>query len=143
MTLEFEITTGRIAPIYRQVVDQVRLGVVGGRLEAGEQLPSVRTLAEQLLVNPNTIARAYGELVRDGVLESRHGQGVFVAERRQVYSDEEQARRLEHALDSLLSECAALGCPPDMIRSALDERLKSLGMNDSAKKTTRRKAEGR
>ena len=134
MTVEIQISPGTTAPIYRQVIDQFRLAIASGELSAGDQLPSVRGLAERVLVNPNTIARAYGELVRDGVLESRQGQGVFVAERRRVFSDDERGRRLNQAIDSLVSEAVALDYSAKEIRAAVDARLKESGLSRSRKK---------
>src|SRR5215471_13064073 len=105
---QVNIITGAGTPIYRQIVDQVRLAVATGALEPGDPMPSVRALAERLLVNANTVAKAYGELVRDGVLESQQGLGVFVAEKRQVYSKAERRRRLRQAVDSFVHEAVFL-----------------------------------
>ncbi|MCA9219843.1 MAG: GntR family transcriptional regulator, partial [Planctomycetales bacterium] len=69
--IEFKITPGGNRPIYQQVVDQVRAAIVSGELSIGDPLPSVRGLAQQLVVNHNTVAKAFAELVRDGTLESR------------------------------------------------------------------------
>src|SRR3974377_914496 len=96
------LITGSGTPIYRQIIEQVRLGVATGALVAGDAMPSVRTLAEQNLVNPNTVVKAYSELVRDGVLESHHGKGFFVAEKRQVYSRAERLGGLRHEGQGLL-----------------------------------------
>lgn len=135
--LKLRIQTGSSTPIYRQIVDHVRhAAAVGGR-QAGEALPSVRVLAEQLVVNPNTVAKAYGELVRDGVIESRQGRGYFFADRRQVYSDAERNRRLEAALEALLSEALVLNFTPAQIRAAVDRALDRL---DSAGETERGKS---
>lgn len=134
MTVDIQISPGSAAPIYRQVIDQVRLAIAAGSLQPGDQLPSVRGLAERVLVNANTIARAYGELVRDGVLESRHGQGVFVAEKRRVFSDDERTRRLGQAIDSLVSEAVALDFSATEIRAAVDSRLKDSGLSRSRKR---------
>ena len=128
MSIEFQITPGSATPIYQQVVDQVRLAVAVGDLATGDPLPSVRTLAEQLVVNPNTVARAFGELVRDGVIESRHGQGVFVATKRRVFTDDERDRRMSLALDGLLSEAAALDFSAAEVRAVVDRRLKEVGL---------------
>jgi GntR family transcriptional regulator len=124
MGIEIEISTGSSLPIYRQIMDQVRRGVTSGRLAVGDRLPSVRRLAERLLVNPNTVARSYNELLREGLLESRHGRGVFVAARRQVYTRAERNRRLEHALETFVSEATLLDFDADEIRAALDRKLK-------------------
>ena len=84
MALQFRILPGSPLPIYRQVFDQVRMAIARGDFAEGEQLPSVRALAELLLVNPNTIARAYAELTRDGLVDSQAGRGLFIAARRRV-----------------------------------------------------------
>jgi GntR family transcriptional regulator len=115
MPLTISIQTSSSVPIYRQIVEQVCAAVLAGRLREDEPLPSVRALAEQLLVNPNTVSRAWGELVREGVLESRPGRGMFVSHRRQIYSGPERARRMEQAVTSLVSEAFVLGFTPDEI----------------------------
>jgi GntR family transcriptional regulator len=122
------LTTGSGTPIYRQIVEQVRLGVATGALVAGDVMPSVRSLAEQNLVNPNTVVKAYAELVRDGVLESHHGKGFFVAEKRQVYSRAERLRRLRLALDTFVHEAVFLDFSPDEIRQVLDGKLANLDL---------------
>ena len=123
------ITTGAGTPIYRQIVDQVRLGVATGALAPGDALPSVRSLADRLVINANTVAKAYAELVRDGVLESQQGLGFFVpAKKRQVYSRAERLRRLHQALDAFVHEAVFLDFTPDEIRSAVDEKLAELDL---------------
>src|SRR5581483_4455334 len=102
------IATGSGTPIYRQIVEQVRLAVATGILAAGDAMPSVRILAERLVVNANTVVKAYAELVRDGVLEARQGLGFFVAARRQVYSKAERLRRLHLAADQFVHEAVFL-----------------------------------
>jgi GntR family transcriptional regulator len=103
MSLVFSLSPASDIPIYRQIIQHIRRAVVRRQLDLGEQLPAVRVLAEALVVNPNTVARAYQELIRDGLLESRSGVGVFVAEKmRQVFSEEERGRRLDHAVEQLL-----------------------------------------
>jgi GntR family transcriptional regulator len=126
VTLDIHISTGSAVPIYRQIVDQVCRAAASGRLKPDDQLPSVRELAEELVLNPNTVARAYGELVREGVAESRQGRGVFVTRRRQVYADAERRRRLEAAVDQLVNEALFLGVDPADVRDALDKRLRDL-----------------
>src|SRR5438876_878882 len=103
-SFQINITTGASTPIYRQIVDQVRLAVATGALAAGHSLPSVRSLADRLRVNANTVARAYADLVRDGVLGSQQGRGYFVAEKRQVYSEAERLRRLRLAAETFIQE---------------------------------------
>src|SRR5262245_21903140 len=124
----FNITTGSGTPIYRRIVEQVRLAVATGALRAGDDLPSVRGLADSLVINANTVAKAYGELVRDGVLESRHGLGFFVAEKRQVYSRAERLRRLRHAVDAFIHEAVFLDFTAGEIREAVEEKLAELDL---------------
>ena len=122
------ITTGSGTPIYRQIIEQVRLGVATGALAPGDALPSVRALAELHVINANTVVKAYAELVRDGVLESHHGKGFFVAEKRQVYSRAERLRRLRQALDTFVNEAVFLDFSADEIRQVVDEKLAELDL---------------
>ncbi|MHB8901949.1 MAG: GntR family transcriptional regulator [Thermoguttaceae bacterium] len=124
--LPIRVTPGGNRPIYWQVIDQVRQAVAAGQLRVGDALPSVRQLAEQLVVNHNTVAKAYAELVRDGVLESRHGRGVFVAKRRCVFSASERRRRLENALNVFLSEVLTLDFDPQQIQDEVARRLEQM-----------------
>jgi GntR family transcriptional regulator len=91
-------------PIYVQLVSQIKYLVSSGRMAPGEQLPPVRKLAEQLVVNPNTVARAYRELEGEGVVACRRGAGVFVAEGVSPLARREQNRILAERVDMLLTE---------------------------------------
>jgi GntR family transcriptional regulator len=126
VALSFSISPASDVPIFRQIVQQIHRAVAAGHLPVGEQLPAVRTLAEILVVNPNTVARSYQELIRDGVLESRSGRGVFVAERRSVFSAEEQSRRLQHAAEQLCHEAILLGAGLPDLRVTIEAAWKEL-----------------
>lgn len=102
-------------PIYQQIVNQVKYLVSSGALQADERLPSVRRLAEQLLINPNTVARAYRALERDGVLVTRRGDGVFVSDVGSRLAADERQRIIEARVDVLLSEARQLGMPLDRL----------------------------
>ncbi len=91
-------------PVYVQLVSQIKYLVSSGRLAPGEQLPPERKLAEQLVVNPNTVARAYRELEGEGVVDCRRGAGVFVAEGVSPLARREQNRILAERVDVLLTE---------------------------------------
>ena len=121
--LRLQITTGSSTPIYRQVVDQIRQAVGSGKLETGAPVPSVRALAAELLVNPNTVAKAFSALVRDGVLESQQGRGYFVAKRREIYTKRERQRRLENVMDPFLAEALTLGYDAEQIMDEVGKRL--------------------
>ena len=113
--LMLQIATGDPRPINRQIVDGVRRLIASGDLPVGAALPSVRGLAQQLTVNPNTIAKAYGELTAEGWLDARAGLGLFVATPRQRLSDEERSRRLDDAVQRFVGDVVGLGYPSDAI----------------------------
>ena len=136
MGVDLQISTGSTVPIYRQIVDQVRRDVTNGELSVGDRLPSVRSLAERLLVNHNTVAKAYNELVRDGVIESRQGRGVFVTRKRNIYTKAERTRRLQTALDAFVSEALLLDFDNDAILLAVQGKLKDL--NRQRQRTAKR-----
>jgi len=126
MPFEISITTGSTAPIYRQITDQICRAAATGELAPGEQVPSVRALAEQLVINPNTVARSYADLIHEGVLEAQKGKGVFVARRRSVYTKAERLRRLQATLDAYVNEGIYLGFTPEELREALERKLRPL-----------------
>ena len=109
--LMLEIATGDPRPISRQIVDGIRMKIATAELTLGAQLPSVRGLAQQLAINPNTVAKAYAELAAEGWLESRQGLGLFVAVRRQQFSVEERERRFDDAVGRFVSEVVAIQYP--------------------------------
>ncbi len=110
-------------PVYLQVVQQVQSAVASGVLREGDQLPSVRALAEQLRVNRNTIARAYGELEHAGALENRQGSGCFVRASATPLRKAVRTERLTGAVDSLIVQAHTLQVSDDDLRGLLDERL--------------------
>lgn len=109
--------------ITRQLTDGIRLAVAGGELQPGDQLPSVRGLAQQLSVNPKTVARAYDELVAEGWLHARQGLGLFVAPPRPRLADVERQRRLDQALDSFSAEVAGLEFALEEVLDRVRSRL--------------------
>jgi len=126
MPFNIKILTGSNVSIYQQIVDQVCAAILSGQIADDEPLPSVRGLAEDLLINPNTVGRAYGELVREGILESRPGRGMFVSKRRQIYSKAERTRRIEQAVTSLVSQAFRLGFSSEEIVDEVAKKTKEL-----------------
>jgi GntR family transcriptional regulator len=124
MPLKFVISTGSTTPIYRQITEQVRRAVATGRLDVDDQLPSVRGLAEELVVNPNTVARAYADLAREGVIESRAGRGVFVIRKRKVFTREEGWRRIEPLIDTLIGEAMSMDFTAEELQNAVEKKLR-------------------
>ena len=121
-----QIVTGDQRPVFRQIVDGIRMQVATGELPPGSRLPSVRGLASQLTINSNTVAKAYAELTTEGVIESRRGVGVFVCEPRQLLSDGERERRLESAVERFVRDTVSLGYEPDELVARLVEELSTL-----------------
>jgi GntR family transcriptional regulator len=123
--LLLQIATGDSRSICKQIVDGVRVKIVTGELSPGDQLPSVRGLAQQLTINPNTVAKAYSELTAEGWLEARQGLGLFVAPPRQRLSDEERERRLEEATQRFISDVIVLDYAPKEILERLERELRA------------------
>jgi GntR family transcriptional regulator len=129
VNLNIAINTGSATPIYKQITDQVRLAVATGRLAVGDQLPSVRALAEELVVNPNTVARAYTDLAREGLLESRAGRGMFITRKRKMFTREEGRRRLGPLLEGLIGEAMVMDFSQEELREAFDKKLNQCQWN--------------
>lgn len=121
--LMLQIATGDPRPINRQIVDGVRRLIASGELPVGAALPSVRGLATQLAINPNTVAKAYGELSAEGWLDSRAGLGLFVAVPRQRLSIEERDRRLDEAVTRFVGDVIALDLPQDAVLDRIAAEL--------------------
>jgi len=124
--MRIQVTIGSSVPIYRQIVDQIRHAVATGVMPVGEQVPSVRALAGELVLNANTIAKAYAALVRDGVLESQQGRGYFVAARREIFSRKERQRRLDEVMDPFIAEALTLGFDAEEIVFEVQKSLEKV-----------------
>jgi GntR family transcriptional regulator len=113
-------------PIYLQIVNQVKFLVASGRLAPADELPPIRTLAEQLLINPNTVARAYRELEQAGILVSKRGSGTFVSDGGSPLARRERLRILGDRVDGLLAEAHQLGIGTDELIELVRKRDSSL-----------------
>lgn len=109
-------------PIYLQIVNQVKYLIASGRLSPGEELPAIRVLAERLVVNPNTVARAYRELEVAGVVEKRRTAGTFVSAAGSPLARRERLRILAGRIDALLAEARQLGIRTDEVVELLHKR---------------------
>ncbi len=114
-------------PFYRQIIDQVKFGIADGRLGCGEQLPTVRHLAVELQVNPNTVARAYQELEIKGVVTTQMGTGTFIGNGKVELSEAERKRMLDQICRELLSRAATYGFTLDEVLATLGEHCDSSG----------------
>jgi len=113
MQLHIQFQDG--VPIYLQVMQQIKYLVASGRLQPGDELPSIRALAEQLVVNPNTIARAYRELEVAGVVEKRRTAGTYIAETGSPLARKERMKQLKERVDQLLVEAFQMGFELDEV----------------------------
>ena len=130
--LMLQVATGDTRPISRQIVDAVRMAIATGELAAGDRLPSVRGLAQQLTINPNTVAKAYAELAAEGWLESRQGLGLFVAPPRQRLSRAERDKRFDEAVSRFVHEVVALDLGSAEVLARLDAELAAFAPKKSA-----------
>ena len=96
-------------PVYRQIIDQIMVGIAAGSLSTGQQLPTVRQLAVDLSVNPNTVARAYRELEIRGVLTTQQGSGTFISDKTPALSDAERQRQLDDLVGGFLARAGGAG----------------------------------
>ncbi len=124
--MQVHISSSDGVPIYQQIANQIKYLAASGRLCEGEQLPPVRKLAEQLLVNPNTVARAYRELESAGVVASRRGSGVFVADGISPLAKREQNKIVNERIDMLLTETRQMNIELDTLIRLIRQRSKQM-----------------
>ena len=108
-------------PVYRQLIDQVQAAVASGVLAAGDQLPTVRQVAVDLAINPNTVLRSYREMEIRGLLDTQQGTGTFVADRKVEYSRDERDRQLGQLVGEFVSRAGAAGFTLKQLMKALRE----------------------
>jgi GntR family transcriptional regulator len=114
-------------PVYRQIIDQVQAGVATGALGPGNQLPTVRQVAVDLAINPNTVLRAYRELEIRGVLETQQGTGTFISQRQVRPDDSERERQLEQLVSEFVARAGAGGFTLEDVAEVLFDRYPTLG----------------
>jgi len=100
-------------PIYHQIAEQIRRSVAAGKLQPGEQLPSVRELATQILVNPNTVARVYRDLEQEGLLETRRGQGTYISAAAAALAEAERKKLIAEQLKKTAQDVRHFGLSPE------------------------------
>jgi len=122
-------------PLYLQLVEHLKHSIATGAIRAGEQLPSVRKMAEDLLINPNTVVRAYRDLESDGMVELRHGSGVFVRE--SVSSRTDLMKKAEPIIRSAVDRLESLDLEEDDIRRLMENEL---AQRRTARQTRKRRA---
>lgn len=109
MSFQFRLDLHSGVPVYRQIIDQVIGGIAAGTLAAGDQLPTVRQLAVDLSINPNTVIRAYRELEIRGVLETQQGTGTFISNQKPQRDDADRQRRLTQLIGEFIARAGSAG----------------------------------
>ena len=131
--MQIQIDPDDAAPIYLQIVNQVKHLVAAGRLAPGEELPPIRVLAEKLVVNPNTVARAYRELETAGIVTKRRTTGTYVSEAGSALDHEERLQLLVPRTDALLAEARQLDVSADEVVDLLrvrDDSIRSQNLEE-------------
>jgi len=111
-------------PIFEQVVFQVKSAVARGELSSGDKLPSVRELAKELTINPNTVARAYQTLEAQGVVVRRQGSGCFVTGETSVLRADQRKKKLDELVSRAVTEAFHLGADADEVRASVEKHLR-------------------
>lgn len=124
--MQIHISPNDGVPIYLQIVNQVKYLVASGRLAAGEELPPIRTLAEQLMINPNTVARAYRELEVAGVVTKRRTTGTYVSDAGSPLARRERLRILTERIDALLAEARQLDVEVEEVLDLVRQRDRAM-----------------
>lgn len=121
--LHFQINSHSGVPVYRQMIDQVKYYIASQTLKPGDQLPSIRELAQQLAINPTTVVRVYGDLEHEGIIEMRHGKGAFVAAASRRMTATEREKALRALARHLAVEAAQMGASASQALKILREEL--------------------
>ena len=132
--MQIHVSTNDGSPIYLQIVNQVKYLVASGRLRPNDELPPIRVLAEQLLINPNTVARAYRELEAAGIVTKRGTTGTYVAPTRSPLARQQRLKILAERIDALLAEAAQLDVSREELLRLIADREQVLHSAASAAK---------
>ena len=122
-SFQFRLDLRSGVPVYRQLIDQVRAGIASGALTAGDQLPTVRQLAVDLAINPNTVLRAYRELELGELLETQQGTGTFITQKKPHRDDVERERQLSQLVGEFLARAGAAGFTIEELLQQLRELM--------------------
>jgi GntR family transcriptional regulator len=129
--MQIHISSSDGVPIYLQIVNQVKYLVASGRLAAGAELPPIRVLAERLLVNPSTVARAYRELETAGIVEKRRTAGTYVSDQGSPLARRERIKILAERIDALLAEARQMNIDVEEVLKLVEQRHRILQPADS------------
>jgi GntR family transcriptional regulator len=137
--MQLHISSHDGVPIYLQIVNQVKYLVASGRLEGGEELPPIRALAEQLLINPNTVARAYRELELAGIVTKRRTAGTYVSETTSPLARRERLKIVTERIDALLAEARQMNVDTETLLELIQDRDQAMQPTPAAASRTKEK----
>jgi len=129
--INFSLDPANGTPIYRQIIQQIEYAILSGRMKSGDKLPTIRSLAVELKTNPNTIARAYGELEIRGILETQVGSGTYISDKKPVmeddiYGDDSLNRKIREVLKRFIQELHDLGVENRELVKLIDAYIKEV-----------------
>ena len=127
MALWIQISPGSNEPIYGQIVVQVSRAIAKGEVSAGDKLPAVRVLAGELVINPNTVARAYSILEQQQLVNTKTGSGTYVADPELRHADASRLNILVERMDNIITQAINIGLNEKEIRRTFENRLKNFG----------------
>jgi GntR family transcriptional regulator len=122
--INFTLDPANAAPIYRQIIQQIEYAILSGRMKPGDRLPTIRSLAVELKTNPNTIAKAYGELEIRGILETQVGSGTYISDKKPVLEDDSLNRKIREVLGRFVHEMRDLGVEGRELTRSLESYIK-------------------
>jgi GntR family transcriptional regulator len=123
MTLWMQISSGSETPIYQQLVEQISGAIAKGELRTGDKLPAVRALAAELVINPNTVARAYTMLEQSGLVTTKTGSGTYVSDPQLRHADAAEINILAERMDTLITRAVNLGLDRNELVTLFEKRL--------------------
>jgi GntR family transcriptional regulator len=122
--VNFTLDTVNGAPIYRQIIQQIEYAILSGRIQPGDRLPTIRSLAVELKTNPNTIAKAYNELEIRGILATQVGSGTYISDKKPVVEDDSLKRKIKEVAGRFIQEMRDLGVEKKELTGLIESILK-------------------
>jgi len=130
--MHLHVSTADGKPIYRQIIEQIKYLIASGRLQPGDELPPIRVLAEELIINPNTVARAYRELEVAGLLSKRQGAGTYVSGAGSPLARQERFRILSERADALVAEARQMKITLEELIDLIRKRAEAMQEESSS-----------
>jgi GntR family transcriptional regulator len=119
--ISFSVDPDNGIPLYRQVIQQIEYAILSGRMKRGDKLPTIRSLAIALRINPNTIAKAYGELEIRGILVTQVGSGTYISDKKPIPEEDERNRKIQEVIGRFVQEMQDLGVGKAEIKNLIED----------------------